>query len=112
MPGWLTSAQVAAQLHHTPRQPDLDNACAAIVAEIERLRSDIDFAATPPAPTGRYANVHQGALMWVVLIYNRRNSPNGYPNFGEPGGDLYGAIDATSWMDISRLCGLRRPVTA
>ena len=112
MPGWLTSAQVAAQLHHTPRQPDLDNAIEAIVAHLERLRSDIDFTATPPAPTGINADLHQGALQWAVLIYNRRHSPNGYPNFGEPGGDLYGAIDATSWMDISRLCGLRRPVTA
>ena len=113
MPGWLTADDVAGYLHvSSPRQPDLDQITAAVVAEVERIRSDLDFITAPPSQMNRYANIWMGTLLWAVDLYQVRLSPNGYPNYGEPGADLYGAIDATRWVTISRLCGLRRPLTA
>ena len=108
---WLASDDVASYLGtQTPRQPDLDRIVAAIVAEVERRRSDVDFSLV--AETGEYANLWFGALLWVVDIYNVRTAPTGYPGYGDPGADIYGPIDQSRWVTISRLCGLRLPVVA
>ena len=94
----------------SPRQPDLDRIVAAVTAEVQRRRSDVDFSLV--AETGQYANVFLGSLLWCVDLYNVRMAPTGYPGYGDQGADLYGPIDQSRWVNISRLCGLRHPVVA
>lgn len=108
---WITAGDVAEYLGTlTPRQPDLDQMVAAVRAEIERRRSDVDF--TLVSESGVYANLWFGALLWVVDLYNVRTAPTGYPAYGDPGADIYGPLDQSRWINISRLCGLKIPVVA
>ncbi len=113
MPGWITADDVAGYLHvSSPRQPDLDQITAAVVAEVERLRSDLDFITSPPSQMNRYANIWMGTQLWAVDLYQMRLAPSGFPNYGDDGADIYGVVNASRWREISRLCGLRRPLTA
>ena len=118
--GWITSDAVATYMKVTsPRQPDLDQIVAAVQAEVERVRSDIDYLNAPPTTDdpvngiiGQHQNVWFGALLWATDLYQARINANGpYPQYDQDGADLY-AVASTKWANISRLIGLRRPVTA
>jgi hypothetical protein len=101
---WLTADDVKSYLDLPAVDLRLTNATAAVIAEVERVRGDIDF--TGPVPD----QVVFGATMWSAELYQARNAPSGFPGYGDPGGDIYGPVDASRWVSISRLCGLRRPI--
>jgi hypothetical protein len=101
---WLTADDVKEYLGLPAVDSRLTKAVDAVIAEVERVRSDLDFAAGPPD------QVVFGSIMWSAELYQVRNAPQGFPAYGDPGGDIYGPIDSSRWVSISRLCGLRRPV--
>ena len=118
--GWITSDAVATYMNVTsPRQPDLDQIVAAVQAEVERFRSDIDYINAPPTTNdpvngiiGQHQNVWLGAILWATDLYQARINANGpYPQYDQNGADL-SVSGYNKWQNISRLIGLRRPVTA
>ena len=101
---WITTADVQDYLDLPSVDNRLTSAVAAVIAEVERVRQDIDFTGAVPD------QVKYGATMWSAELYQARNAPSGFPGYGDPGGDIYGPVDASRWVSISRLCGLRRPI--
>ena len=80
-------------------------ACEAVQAEVERLRSDLDFATEVPR------GVHLGAVKWAAELWQARSAPSGFAGYGD-GADLMGSMLASQRADIYRLIGIRRPLTA
>jgi hypothetical protein len=105
MATWVTADEAAAQLGIPAPDDRLDVALAAVVAEVERIRTDLDFE-TPDVP----AQVKQGALLWTAEIWTVQNAPSGFPQWDASGGDVYGPIQPSRWSTIARFIGIRRPV--
>jgi hypothetical protein len=101
---WLTPEDVQDWLELPAVDARLQSATAAVIAEVERVRKDVDFTGSAPD------NITLGATLWVAELYQVRNAPSGFPGYGDPGADIYGPIDSSRWVSISRLCGLRRPL--
>lgn len=101
---WLEPSQVALFLD-TPEDEQLVAYVEAVRGEVERVRSDLDYAQAVPDP------VRVGAMLWVKALVQSRMAPSGFPAYGDPGADLY-LQESTRWVEIVRLIGLRRPVVA
>ena len=101
---WITPQEVADWLGIPAADSRLETATLAVVAEIERVRDDLDFTLGAPD------QVVQGALLWAGELYQVHNAPTGFSQYGDIGADVYGPIQPSRWASISRLCGLRRPL--
>lgn len=104
---WLEASDVQAYLELEETDQRLEDATAGVKAEIERLRSDIDFSGDTEIP----GSVWYGAILWAALFYQQRNAPSGFAGYGD-GADIVGDVLGSKKADIYRLIGLRRPVTA
>lgn len=102
---WLETTDVQTHLGLQATDDRLDMATAAVKAEVERLRSDLDL------DTECTENIRYGAVLWAAMFYQYRNAPSGFSNFGD-GADLMGDVMGSRKGDIYRLIGLRRPLTA
>lgn len=83
----------------------LDRACAAVVAAVERRRSDLDFTSDATVP----ADVMEGAIAWALVLYQSRSAPSGFAGY-----DAESALmeAGSRRAEIMRLLGWRRPVSA
>lgn len=101
---WLTSSDIAAFLE-APEEPRMADAAAAVMAQVERIHPALDYVNGPPA------DIKLGAVMWGADICQRRTAPQGFPQYGEPGLDMYAAaMQGSRWAEIQRLLRLRKPV--
>lgn len=113
MPGsWpITPDDVGAYLDLAPALVAADDNLAlsvdAVVAAIERRRSDLFDASEPPVFVPG-DDVRAGCIMWAALVYQARNAPSGFTGYGDDTAlvDTLGARRA----EIMRLVGWRRPV--
>lgn len=101
---WITPQDVADHLG-TEVDDRMELATAAVKAEVERVRSDVDFSQPVDG------NILYGAILWAALFYQQRNAPSGFAGYGD-GADLMGEVLGSRKGEIYRLLGLRRPLTA
>jgi hypothetical protein len=101
---WITASDIAAFLE-IPEEPRMADAAAAIAAQVERIHPTLDYIAGVPA------DIKLGAVMWAASIVQQRTAPQGFPQYGEPGLDMYAAaMQGSRWAEIQRLLRLRKPV--
>ncbi|MGI9116381.1 MAG: hypothetical protein ACR2JV_01940 [Gaiellales bacterium] len=104
---WIEAEDVKTYLDLEDVDARLTEATLAVKAEVERLRSDLDFSGSTQIP----ASVIFGAILWAALFYQQRNAPSGFSGYGD-GADIVGDVLGSKKADIYRFIGLRRPVTA
>lgn len=104
---WLEAEDVQAYLELEEVDQRLTEATLGVKAEVERLRSDLNFSGAVAIP----ANVVYGSILWAALFYQQRNAPSGFAGYGD-GADIVGDVLGSKKADIYRMIGLRRPVTA
>jgi len=89
-----------------PADDNLSLSTAAVVAAVERRRSDLN-AGDPPAftPTD---DVRLGSILWAAILYQSRSAPSGFPGYGDET-TMFDALGARR-AEVLRLIGWRRPV--
>ena len=88
-----------------PADDNLSLSTAAVVAAVERRRSDLvdetgTFAATD--------DVRLGSILWAAILYQSRSAPSGFPGYGDET-TMFDALGARR-AEVLRLIGWRRPV--
>ena len=104
---WLEAEDVQAYLELEEVDQRLTEATLGVKAEVERLRSDLNFTGEAEIP----ANVVYGSILWAALFYQQRNAPSGFVGYGD-GADIVGDVLGSKKADIYRMIGHRRPGTA
>lgn len=104
---WLEPEDVQAYLELEEIDTRLEQATMGVKAEVERLRSDLDFSGAAEIP----GSVIYGSILWAALFYQQRNAPSGFAGYGD-GADIVGDVLGSKKADIYRMIGLRRPTTS
>jgi hypothetical protein len=101
---WLDPADVAAEVGIPVPDHRLLACCDASARQVELWRGDLDYTgdvrSTDP-------DVYQGAVMYAGLLWQSRNTPEGFAGF-EDGGGIIGLDNAKMSM-IHRLIRGRMP---
>lgn len=106
---WLQSADVAEYMGLPAPDDLLDRMTAAAESQVQLWRSDLDWtAATSPETVPEGPHIYEGAVMYAALLYQSRNSPDGYPGFDD-GGGFIGLGDSTGLARVYRLVRARMP---
>ena len=102
MPGWLDPRDVAAHLGMASPDDQVASSTEAAEAQVELWREDLQLDSWCPP------DVLKGGILYAALLYQSRNTPDGFAGFDE-GGGLIGVGDQQRMTMIYRLVGARRP---
>jgi len=107
MSDWLDPEAVADYLGLAEVDSRVTLACDAVMAQVEKLRSDLDFSGSSEIG----GDIIYGSMLWASIYYQQKASPSGFAGYGDSA-DLVGEVLGSRKGDVYRLIGLRRPLTA